>query len=490
MWLTLKITVAMGAGFLLVLLGGGYHEIRQGVAREIRIRRERQELIARAIAPVIARSWRLEGDLAAHYLVSYLQQLQPELRLRLVKTARDAPPRYRPHPSAARLRLDTQHGITSLSVGDAGAGAQILLSYVEVPIAKAGEPRLWLELLSDLPRLDQLGQATLERAARPLALSAAVSALVTLLVGAVLVWRPIRSLLRHADRVGTGDFTSRLRIRQHDELGTLGREMNRMSDRLQANKARLEREVAERERAQEQLRHADRLATIGTLASGFAHELGTPLQVARGHARAIEDDAQAPEESRRGARVIVRQCDAIAKVIRQLLDFSRRERSEREQVNLKTLVAETVTMLEPLARKGSVQLATWADAGPLTLSADPTQLRQALVNLVVNAIQASDSGTTTVGVCRRLARPPMAGSAAPVADHLCLVVDDEGRGVPPELRAHLFEPFVTTKEVGEGTGLGLFVVYGIVRDHGGWVEVDAKAGRGTRFSVYLPEARS
>ena len=140
-----------------------------------------------------------------------------------------------------------------------------------------------------------------------------------------------------------------------------------------------------------------------------------------------------------------------------------------------------------VARRQRIKIAADLGEDPLLVSADEHQIEQALVNLIVNAMQAMpNGGTVEVTSCGRRARPP--GDGGPEGDFVCVAVVDQGFGIPEENLPRLFEPFFTTKAPGEGTGLGLAVAHGIVRDHGGWIEVESQPGRGSRFAFYLPVA--
>jgi signal transduction histidine kinase len=149
---------------------------------------------------------------------------------------------------------------------------------------------------------------------------------------------------------------------------------------------------------------------------------------------------------------------------------------------------QSIDLVRPLARKKNVELRVVAGGAEPLAAADAMQLQQAMTNLLVNAIQASGDGSTVeVQVERSRARPP-ADVGGDEGDYVCVRVKDEGTGIAAEHLDHVFEPFFTTKDVGDGTGLGLSVAYGIVRDHGGWIGVESDVGRGSLFSIFVPRA--
>jgi signal transduction histidine kinase len=295
----------------------------------------------------------------------------------------------------------------------------------------------------------------------------------------------MRALVEQARRIGGGDFAYRSTIRQNDEVGVLARELEAMSDRLAEAAQTLASNNEERIRVLEQLRHADRLTTVGTLAAGVAHELGTPLNVAVGHAKMIASGNLKPEQVTNGARIIAAQVDRMVRILRQLLDFARRGESAKKPTELGAIAERTTSLLETLARRRGVAIELSCEDRDGQVLADAPQLEQVLTNLIVNGIQAMDQGVLRVRVERSEETPPP-DHGGPKGEFFRVDVRDEGPGIAKELLPRVFEPFFTTKPVGEGTGLGLSVAYGIVRDHGGWMSVTSEPGGGTVFSVHLP----
>jgi signal transduction histidine kinase len=316
------------------------------------------------------------------------------------------------------------------------------------------------------------------------------------LLGLRLVARPTRALVEKARRVGKGMFEEPLVLAGRDEFGELAAEMNAMCAQLADVHARVKAESSARVAAMEQLRHADRLTTVGKLASGLAHELGTPLNVIEARASMIVsgetpgDAADPLDAARRHADVVIEQCDRITRIIKQLLAFARMRSSEKTRSDVVEMVRESIDLIEPIARKKHVALNFAPEPGPAFAAADAVELQQALTNLLVNAIQATAEGRAVdVEIDHETLTPPVEHGGG-AAEYVRLSVKDEGCGIPVGDIERVFEPFFTTKDVGEGTGLGLSVAYGIVRDHGGWIAVESEVGRGSRFSIYLPgEAR-
>ena len=345
-----------------------------------------------------------------------------------------------------------------------------------------------LHLIASLKAEREVIHTTLVRSAIDGLILFAFASIVSIILGVVFIARPTRALVAKARRVGAGDRSDPVVLKQHDELGELGYELNLMTDSLSNAEHRLADETQARMAAVDQLRHADRLMTVGKLASGIAHELGTPLNVVEGRARMIQTGDVEGAEVGDSARIIVEQSKRMAQIIRQLLDFARRGGSDKRVGDLRPLAGQARNLLGVAARKDGVELEVDLDSEPVYAKIDDGQILQVLTNLIVNALHATPAGgRVVVSISRSHATPP-ADIVGNAAIHAVLAVRDTGAGMNAATLDRVFEPFFTTKEVGKGTGLGLAVVYGIVLDHGGWVAVDSSPGRGSTFSVYLPLA--
>jgi signal transduction histidine kinase len=298
----------------------------------------------------------------------------------------------------------------------------------------------------------------------------------------VLVWsllgRPLQEVMEMVQRVASGDLSGRLRSDMGGEMGMLARELNEMCEQLESAREKIERETMARMATLEQLRHADRLGTVGKLAAGIAHELGTPLTVVTARARRIERGESSGEAAVAEARIVREQAERMAHIIRQLLDFARRRPLKRQQEDLDVVVQRAIGLLEPLAGKQGVAIEYVSPEHPRTAEVDGVQIEQVVTNLLMNAIQAQPHG----GV----ARVKLGQEGGATAEALTLEVEDQGNGMTPDVLERVFEPFFTTKDVGSGTGLGLSVVYGIIEEHGGRIDAASEPGQGSRFTVTLP----
>jgi len=242
--------------------------------------------------------------------------------------------------------------------------------------------------------------------------------------------------------------------------------------------AMLERRQADEDRVrlEAQLRHADRLATIGQLAAGVAHELNEPLGNVLGFAQLARKTPGLPRSAADDVDKTVTAALHARDIVSKLMLFARQKMPTQGQVKLNEVVENGLLFLESRCAKAGIRLERRIDPDLPGIQADAGQLLQVLVNLVVNALQATPAGgTITIGTGR-------AGASA------VLTVADTGVGMTPDVRSRVFLPFFTTKPIGEGTGLGLSVVHGIVTAHGGQIEVESEPGRGACFRVLLPIA--
>ena len=305
--------------------------------------------------------------------------------------------------------------------------------------------------------------------------------------------QPIRELLGGAMAVGRGDLDYRVTVTgNRGEFATLAREFNRMADSLAEQKRAAAREAEERLALERELRHSERLATVGRLAAGVAHEIGAPLQVIDGRAKQLLEHAGAPLATRQRNLTIVRaQTERIARIVRQLLNLARPYNLDCQAVDLAQLLAGTLELVEAQAARAGVEIEL-AIAERVLVEADPDLLHQVFLNICSNGIQAMPTGGRLRIECVPGVFLPGVfmndGKRQNGQGFAAVRVSDAGRGIAPEHLPHIFEPFYTTKEVGEGTGLGLAVSSRIVEEHGGWIEAANNAEGGATFTVYLPKS--
>jgi two-component system NtrC family sensor kinase len=225
---------------------------------------------------------------------------------------------------------------------------------------------------------------------------------------------------------------------------------------------------------EDQLRHADRLATIGQLAAGVAHEINEPLANILGFAQLARKAPELPNQVAGDLEKIVKNCLFAREIIHELLTFARQMTPEMTRVKLNQVVTGGLYFLESRCAKAGIEVVRKLDPELPEISADSSQLQQVIVNLVVNAVQAMPNGG-------KLTIETHNGG-----NYVSLIVRDTGGGMSEAVKKNLFTPFFTTKDVDQGTGLGLAVVHGIVSSHGGTIRVTSKVGQGTCFEIQLP----
>ena len=237
------------------------------------------------------------------------------------------------------------------------------------------------------------------------------------------------------------------------------------------------RDITERKRLQEQVIQAEKLATLGQLIAGIAHELNNPLAAMVGHAQMLRLGQQDPKVAARADR-IVDAAQRATRIVRNFLTAARRHHPERTAVSINDIVTKTLELLAYQLRVNNIEVESALAPDLPQIAGDPHQLQQVVLNLVNNAIQAmAPSGQ---------GRLRIASSLSPDRSMIRLAVTDNGPGIPPEHLPRVLEPFFTTKPQGEGTGLGLAIAQGIVTDHGGIIAVESTPAQGATFSVTLP----
>ncbi|HEY1811579.1 MAG TPA: ATP-binding protein [Kofleriaceae bacterium] len=327
--------------------------------------------------------------------------------------------------------------------------------------------------------------------ARAAALVVLIVVVTTLVVGALasrLVSRPITKLLRGIDDVAKGDLSHVLLSERDDEIGQIATRFNDMTFSLRESRGETLRQNEAKLALEQRLGQTEKLATIGQLAAEIAHEVGTPLNVIAGRARSIQKKAKDPDAVEKNAQIVAEQTARITRIIQRLLDFTRRKvgAAGKVDVNLNELSLTTMELLAGQFSSAKVRTRLERAEGLPRVAGDSDRLQQVMINLLLNAVQAMpDGGTLAVEthVVRRT-RPGLEGGVEQA--FVAFSVTDTGVGIPDDVRDKIFDPFYTTKEGTGGTGLGLAVCSGIVKEHDGWIDVADHDGGGSKFSVYLP----
>ncbi len=312
---------------------------------------------------------------------------------------------------------------------------------------------------------------------------AIASILVIWIAGVRMIGRPLNSLIEATRRIGDGDFSGKIELPGRDELGQLADSINGMSERLARQTQTIRHENEDKISAIKQLRHADRLKTVGRMAASIAHEVGTPLSVVSGRAALIAKGELTPEQIKKNAETIQSESDRISGMIRRVLDFARQAPPQKSATDLNEILIQSAELLSPLAEKQLVKFRTSLANGPAIAVVDAGQIQQVLTNMIMNGIQSmTQGGTLTLGLTQK----QVVFSGSEPADFWVISIEDQGTGIPAENLESIFEPFFTTKDVGQGTGLGLSIAYSIMQEQDGWIEVESEVDKGSDFKIFLP----
>jgi len=305
--------------------------------------------------------------------------------------------------------------------------------------------------------------------------------------------RPIRALMAGAQAVGRGDLKQRIEVVRRDEIGQLAEEFNRMAEKLQTMHDELLSQAEERIRLEQEVQQSQKLAAVGMLAAEVAHEIGTPLNVISGRAEVLGQGVPSDHPQHRHLDVILKQTERISGIIRALLDYTRPRRPELRSEAVLPIIGRVADLLLDRSRRRGVRI--MLNLPPLLppVLADPDQLQQLFINLLLNALDASPTGGTilvTSGDEPLLSAEGSAGIVRGKVSGPCLTLHivDSGKGLSAEQLDHIFEPFFSTKIQGHGTGLGLPIVEEIARAHRGEIEIRSVPGRGTEAIMRLPLA--
>ncbi len=313
--------------------------------------------------------------------------------------------------------------------------------------------------------------------------------LVAVLAGAALVFlisdaftRPLARLVDGVRALEEGNFTYPLEAQGGYEVASVTRAFNHARNILQSNEV-------QKQQLEEQLQQSQKMEALGRLAGGVAHDFNNLLTVIKGHSDMLLERVKPQDPLYANSEQIQKAANRAASLTRQLLAFSRRQVLQPRVVDLNALIKDMDALLKRLTRE-DIEFLVHLNAKLGRVKADPGQIEQVLLNLIVNASDAMPQGgklivesrDLTVGEDLAKTRPALAAG-----DYVLLRVSDTGHGMDAATKARIFEPFFTTKEQGKGTGLGLAMVYGVVKQSNGFIYVESELGTGTHFEIYLPQ---
>lgn len=347
--------------------------------------------------------------------------------------------------------------------------------------------------------LDQIDRSIRQNTITIISLALGFVVLAAILVGLLvqrIVYRPLRDLQDGAARLAGGDLDQPIPVRSQDELGQLAESFNAMMHALRGSRVELEQwgrtleqkvEAATRDlhRAQAEAARGEKLASVGLLAAGIAHELNNPLTGVLTFSSLVRKQMPDGSPEAEDLDLVIQETRRCAVIIRRLLDFAREKTPEKKYADINALIRKAVLLVEQPAQVAGIDIALDLDENLPLAWIDEDLLEQVVMNMLVNAQHAIGSdGRITVRtrlLADRRASPDAA--AHPTAE---IAIADTGCGIPEENLQKIFDPFFTTKGVGKGTGLGLSVSHGTIEAHGGTIEVDSTVGVGSEFRIYLP----
>jgi two-component system NtrC family sensor kinase len=312
-----------------------------------------------------------------------------------------------------------------------------------------------------------------------------------------MVYVPLNDLQAGAKRLSSGNLEQLIPVRSHDECGQLATSFNTMTTALQKSEAELrewghtlEQKVEEKTRelhvALAETAQREKLASVGLLAAGIAHELNNPLTGILTFTHLTREKTPDGSQEAEDLDLVIRETKRCSSIIRRLLDFAREKTPERKFADLNQIIEDTAHLVERPANLLDIEIAMDLDGELPPVWVDEDLIKQVIMNMLVNAQHAiGDEGSITIR-SRRCAEPrsPEPGTEAVPMVELSII--DTGCGIPEKDLQRIFDPFFTSKGVGKGTGLGLSVSHGIVRAHNGAIEVESTVGKGSTFRIYLP----
>ena len=311
------------------------------------------------------------------------------------------------------------------------------------------------------------------------------------------IYLPLKDLDDGAERLAAGDLENSIPVRSKDEFGHLANSFNSMTRALRKSRVdledwgrtleqKVEKATRELHKAQAETARSEKLASVGLLAAGIAHELNNPLTGVLTFTYLVRKNLPDDSPDAEDLDLVIRETKRCAGIIRRLLDFSREKTPETTFCDLNILITETVQLIAQAAQLKDIEISTELDEQLPAVWIDEDLVKQVIMNMLVNAQHAIENDGRITIRTRLLAASDCSETLAEPQDMAEIVITDSGCGIPPDDLQRIFDPFFTTKGVGKGTGLGLSVSHGTIEAHGGTIEVESTVGKGTEFRIYLP----
>jgi len=480
--LSTRLTLVLSAAALLLFGAVGIWQVRTEATELRRVVARDMHLLGRSLQVAFENALRDRQREDVQETLSALERLAPEVDVFVydatgTQIAASGGALERAHWISAR----PQAAVLRFEPNDNPESAELLLP---LRIAHHEQPAT-LVIWRPLADMQADLAATRQRVLWSLIGFVAIVALVTMTLTRLWVGAPLARMIAHMKRVRAGDLSPARVATRQDEVGETLREFEALVIDLGEARSRLEAEAEARHHLEEALRHVDKLAAVGQLAAGLAHEIGSPLQILEGRIAALQSKADDPDEARRIAGILLEQTQRITRIVSQLTSLTRRRAIRMQRLQMEPPVRAVVELLEGEARRRGVTLTLDCVAEASGIEGDPDSVQQLSLNLIRNALDASlTGGHVTVRITHGMIERP----SQPDAPSTRLVVEDDGCGMNEETASRAFDAFFTTRGLDGGTGLGLPIVKRIVDEHRGHVAVRSEVGRGTVITVDIPQA--
>jgi signal transduction histidine kinase len=332
-------------------------------------------------------------------------------------------------------------------------------------------------LKEEIDRARGMAAATREYAVKATVIVIGLTTLLAILIGlnvSLSIMRPIQALIKGTESVSRGDFTHRIHLKRSDEFGTLAESFNHMTDKLREHR--------------EKLVQSEKMASLGQLAAGVAHEINNPLGVILGYLRVMLEDKDESDEDHEDLKVLEEEAQQCKSIVEDLLALSRPVGLSKEAVDLDDIIEEELLRIRNRQTGNHVEIIKDISHTPLVLFTERKKLKQVISNVLSNSLDAMPNGGTIRLRAFESTSPTIATmDTAFGPDAGCFLImefSDTGCGIPAENMNRIFDPFFTTKE--DGTGLGLSIIYGIIKAHNGLIDVESTPGKGTTLIVNIP----
>jgi signal transduction histidine kinase len=487
MRISTKLTLSLTSIGLLIFTAYGFHHLSVEQRDLTRVTRLQTKLLGKSLQIAIENAMRDKQFADITELLRGLEQVEPDLKLRVY----DKSGKVFPEPFSNAYASDFQERLHAALKNDesnqffypeeAPEYIALLLPLQNAQGERAGK-LVFIRALREMRRDIEVTKRNLAFSTLAFILIAApLSGFIYL----VYIDWPLRRLEDGMKQIREGNFSPLPLGNQEDEIGVLLKTFNTMAAELASARQALKEEAQSRRQVQAALQEADKLITIGQLSAGLAHEIGSPLQVLKGRAEQLLLRPDQSDEVARHARILFSQSERIANIVQQLLEFTRRRPPHYNSIDLCEPISAVLNLLEYEAHKKQVSLNFEAAADLPLIYADSDGIQQIVLNLITNALSATDPG----GQIDVIVQPHQFSAnshSSETAEAVQLIVRDNGHGMTQETLEHVFDPFFTTRHGQGGVGLGLAVARSIVIAHHGSIKAESSPGQGSTISVILP----